>query len=112
MRWTAFRFESNLLMYLHGMLPLRRIRLLNRPNGRGFTLIELLVVISVMVVILAMVVPAFNGMKGEGDVTKAVYDVAGVLQTARSYAMANNTYVWVGFYEESEANPSTPSNAA
>ena len=81
--------------------------LFSPSQRRGFTLIELLVVIAIMVVTLALVVPAFNTIKGTGDVTKGIYDLAGVLQTARSYATANNTYVWVGFYEENGGQSST-----
>ena len=73
----------------------------------AFTLIELLMVIAVMVVIIAMAVPAFTTIKGGSDVTKAVYDISGTLDQARTYAMANNTYVWVGFFEEDGSQPST-----
>lgn len=61
---------------------------------------ELLVVMAIIGVLIALVIPAFNTINRGGDVTKAGYDVSGVLQTARSYATANDTYVWVGFFEE------------
>ena len=67
---------------------------------RGFTLVEMLVVISIILVLMALLVPAFTGIKGGTDVTKAAYDVAGALETAATYARASNTYVWVGFFEE------------
>ena len=66
----------------------------------GFSLIELLAVIGIMVMIMALVAPVVNSIQGAGDVTKAVYDIKGVLDQARTYAIANNTYVWVGFFEE------------
>jgi hypothetical protein len=44
--------------------------------------------------------PAFTYIKGGTDVASAAYTVKGVLDTARTYAKANNTYTWVGFYEE------------
>ena len=66
---------------------------------RGFTLVELLVVIALMVLILSLALPSLRSMKGAGDVTKAAYDVIGVLEEARAYAIANNTYAWVGFTE-------------
>ena len=66
---------------------------------RAFTLLELLTVISVIAIMMVSVMPAFTRIKGAGDVTKAAFDVAGTLEQARSYAMANNTYVFVGFTE-------------
>ena len=64
----------------------------------GFTLIELLVVIGIMVLLMALLTPAFTTLKGAGDVTSAAYTIKGVLEQARTYAIANNTYTWVGFY--------------
>ena len=69
-------------------------------NGKAFSLVELLMVLTIIIVMLALAIPAFNTIKGAGDVTKAVCDISGALEQARTYAMANNTYVWVGFYEE------------
>ena len=65
----------------------------------GFTLAELLTVIALMGILMVMLVPALTGIKGAGDVTKAAFDVAGTLEQARAYAMANNTYVFVGIAE-------------
>src|SRR6266480_1574426 len=78
----------------------------------GFTLIELLVVIGVIILLTVLLTPAFTNLKSAGDVTSAAYTIKGVLEQARTYAMANNTYTWVGFYEEdvsqSPSNPATP----
>ena len=76
-----------------------------RRFGRScaFTLLELLVVMAIIMVMTALMIPAFTQIKGAGDVTKAAYDVAGVLENARAYATANNTYVWVGFFEEDQS---------
>ena len=49
---------------------------------------------------MVLVVPAFTTIKSGTDATSAAYTIKGVLDTARTYAKANNTYVWVGFYEE------------
>jgi len=65
----------------------------------AFTLIELLVVVTIMVVMLALLVPAFNGIKGGQDITSAAYTITGLLDQARAYAMSNNTFVYVGFAE-------------
>src|SRR5438046_7584744 len=74
----------------------------------AFTLIELLVVMAIIAILLLLVAPAFTNIKSAGDVTSAAYTIKGVLDTARTYAKANNTYTWVGFYEENVANPSSP----
>ena len=74
---------------------------------RGFTLIELLIVIVIIAVLLVLIAPAFTSIRGGTDVTSAAYTIKGVLDTARTYAKANNTYVWVGFYEEDVSQPST-----
>src|SRR5207248_7474121 len=66
----------------------------------GFTLVELLIVIGIIAVLLVLIAPAFTTIKSAGDVTSAAYTIKGVLDTARTYAKANNTYTWVGFYEE------------
>jgi prepilin-type N-terminal cleavage/methylation domain-containing protein len=65
----------------------------------GFTLIELLVVIGIIALLMVLIAPAFTNLKSAGDVTSGAYTIKGVLDTARTYAKANNTYVWVGFKE-------------
>jgi prepilin-type N-terminal cleavage/methylation domain-containing protein len=75
----------------------------------GFSLMELLVVMGVILAVAALVLPAVTGIKKSGDITKAAYDIAGMLETARAHAMAYNTHTWVGFYEEDSgaAGPTT-----
>jgi type II secretory pathway pseudopilin PulG len=70
-------------------------------------LLELLIVIGIIAVLLVLIAPAFTSLKSAGDVTNAAYTIKGVLDTARTYAKANNTYTWVGFYEEDVSQPST-----
>jgi prepilin-type N-terminal cleavage/methylation domain-containing protein len=75
-------------------------------RSRGLTLLELLIVVGIIGLLLVLLAPAFTTIKSSGDVTSAAYTIKGVLDTARTYAKANNTYTWVGFYEEDVSVPS------
>src|SRR5438876_3804731 len=74
----------------------------------GFTLLELLIVVGIIALLMVLIAPAFTTIKGGSDVTSAAYTIKGVLDTARTYAKANNTYTWVGFFEENVSNPASP----
>jgi type II secretory pathway pseudopilin PulG len=82
-----------------------------RERASAFTLIELLVVVGIIALLLVLMAPAFTYIKSATDVTSAAYSIKGALDTARTYAQANNTYTWVGFFEEdvsqSSTNPAT-----
>lgn len=77
------------------------------PVRAGFTLLELLIVIGIIAFLMILIAPAFTNIKSGGDVTSAAHTIKSVLDTARTYAKANNTYAWVGFYEEDVSQPST-----
>jgi prepilin-type N-terminal cleavage/methylation domain-containing protein len=66
-------------------------------RSSGFTLLELLIVIGIIGLLLVLIAPAFTYIKGGTDVTSAAYTIKGVLDAARTFAKANNTYTWVGF---------------
>ena len=86
----------------------------NVPRGRepcGFTLVEVLFVTAIIGSLMILVAPAFTSIRSSGDVTNAAYTIKGVLEQARNYAMANNTYVWIGFYEEDGSAPSATPTA-
>jgi prepilin-type N-terminal cleavage/methylation domain-containing protein len=74
---------------------------------RAFTLVELVVVIAIIAVLTALLAPAFTNLKGTNDLTNAAYTIKDVLEQARTYARVNNTYAWVGFYEENGSIAST-----
>src|SRR5438046_6172917 len=93
-----------------------RARLLAKAFGvvqrrRAFTLLEMLVVMGIIAILMVLLAPAFTSIKSAGDVTGAAYTIKGVLDTARTYAKANNTYTWVGFLEEHVANPTSPNSS-
>src|SRR5207248_5600136 len=78
-----------------------------RPPTSGFTLVELALVFGIMIIVATFIAPAFTNLKSAGDVTDAAYTIKGVLEQARTHAMANNTYMWVGFFEEDSSKSST-----
>src|SRR5207245_3030633 len=74
----------------------------------GFPLLELLSLFRIIGLLFVLITPAFTSIKGGTDVTSAAYTIKGVLDIARTYAKANNTYTWVGFYEENVENAASP----
>jgi type II secretory pathway pseudopilin PulG len=82
-----------------------------RGRASAFTLLELLIIIGIIAVLLVLIAPAFTNLKSAGDVTSAAYTIKGVLDTARTYAKANNTYTWVGFYEENTTDAAPTNNS-
>src|SRR6266498_4625209 len=82
-----------------------------RERASAFTLLELLIVIGIIAILMVLIVPAFTNIKSGTDATSAAHTIKGVLDTARTYAKANNTYVWVGFFEEDGSVPSASPTA-
>ncbi len=79
-------------------------------RASAFTLLELLIVVGIIGLLLVLIAPAFTTIRGGTDVTSAAYTIKGVLDTARTYAKANNTYTWIGFFEE-DVSQSSPAAA-
>ena len=78
---------------------------------RGFTLVEMLVVIAIVLILLALIVPAFTQLNTARELTRSAYDITNLLDEARAYAKTKGTYTWVGFFEEDASkaagNPGT-----
>jgi len=81
----------------NGCLSRRVPRSLQHGRASAFTLLELLIVVGIIAVLLVLIAPAFTTIKSGRDVTSAAYTIKGAIDTARTYAKANNTYTWVGF---------------
>jgi type II secretory pathway pseudopilin PulG len=75
-------------------------------------LVELLTVVAVMVALMALAIPAFTAIRGGADFSSEVYNITGMLDEARSYAVANSTYVLAGIAEVSSAQDSAASPQA
>ena len=78
-------------------------------SSHAFSLLELLVVIGIMGMLFALSGPIVSALKGAGDLGKASGDIEGIFEQARSYAMANNTYVYVGVQEVDQITPTANS---
>jgi len=66
---------------------------------RGFSLLELLAVMTLIGLLTAMVIPSMGSLGSAQGLTRATGDISDILKQARTYAMANNTYVYVGICE-------------
>lgn len=78
----------------------------------GFTLVELMTTLAIIAVLASVVMFSVSSLMGNRNLTKSTYALVGILEQARTYAVANNTYTWVGFFEEDgsrdSTNPATP----
>jgi prepilin-type N-terminal cleavage/methylation domain-containing protein len=70
---------------------------LQTSRSKAFTLIELLTVMAIIGVLTAITVPALSSIGKAASTNQTINEISFVLDRARAYAMANDTYVWVGF---------------
>jgi prepilin-type N-terminal cleavage/methylation domain-containing protein len=73
----------------------------------AFTLLELLVVIAIIGTLVAVTLPALPGLSKSANMNRAVSGIPLLLESSRAYAMARNTYVWVGFNLDTTAQQLT-----
>ncbi len=73
----------------------------------GFTLTELLVVIVIMAVMMALALPAFQGINKGGAMRSAILEVKTKLSLARQYAITQRTKTYVVFPDNQNASPAT-----
>ncbi len=67
-----------------------------KRNG-AFTLVEMMVAMVLIALLSVLSRPAVSALSGAGTVNRAIGDLSGALDLARAYAMAQSTYVRVGF---------------
>ena len=77
----------------------------------GFTLVELLTVIAIVVILAAISVTALVGVSGAKQFTRSIDQIQGILDQAREYAIAQNTFVWVLFYPVDPSTLTPPDNS-
>ena len=66
-------------------------------------MIELLVVMAIMAILIAVASLSLRGINTSGRFNKALTEISGILEQARSYSVAQNTYVWVVLYQVAPA---------
>lgn len=73
-------------------------------NRRAFSIVELLTVVVVMILLMSLATQ-LGKMGGQQRQTKMAADtVVGAIEQARTYALANNTYAWVGLLSDPSTN--------
>jgi prepilin-type N-terminal cleavage/methylation domain-containing protein len=78
-----------------------------RTRAGGFSLVEMLCVVAIISVLTSLVTFSVLGTKTSRDLANGAYNIQGMIEQARTYAMAENTYTWIGFFEENPASPGT-----
>jgi len=73
---------------------------------RAFSLVELLLVMAIMGLLVGSGLMGFSSFQNQ-SFTKQAYDLREILASAKTSAMAKNTFVWVGFGSATVAGRTT-----
>jgi prepilin-type N-terminal cleavage/methylation domain-containing protein len=94
---NGFHATANAVAKVVSTYRLKPVSVFSRQRKAGFTLVEILVVLATMAILAALAVPAFTSISAAKGTTQASYQVSQLLELAHDQAVANQTYVWVGF---------------
>jgi prepilin-type N-terminal cleavage/methylation domain-containing protein len=69
------------------------------PSSRssGFSLVELLVVLAIIALMTALLSPALSSLSQSQNFSANVAEISNLIKQAKANAMAQNTFVWLGF---------------
>lgn len=84
-------------------IPCRRARSISplcEIHRRGFTLVELLTVLAIISILVGTTFSAFSTVTSRSFASQSA-QMADLLERAREYAVANDTYTWAAFYTTS-----------
>jgi len=77
-----------------------------KKHAGGFTLFETMVVVALIAIVSAIAIPAWQGMKRNGDLKNAAFEIKANMQWAKSEAARRNTCIGINF------NRPTPNSCA
>ena len=73
---------------------------------KAFTLIELLVVISIVIILIAIVIPVLGTARQYARTTRCSSNIRQLTMSLKSYELKNETFPYSFFYSESKGIPS------
>jgi len=82
----------------------KRSHPIHQNDRRAFTVVEMLVVIGIMVLLMSLLTQLGGLGNDQRRVKMAADTIAGAIEQARTYALANNTYTWVALYSNTTTN--------
>jgi Tfp pilus assembly protein FimT len=80
-----------------------------KKSVRAFTVLELMVVMGIVAIMAVGITPILSSIMSGQGISSTAYGVSEALGNARAYALANNTFVWVGINEVDQTASSSAS---